>query len=206
MDTKINVHNSHLGKFNTASGRVMNLKSPDRDAINGWDISKGLAYTARFNGQCSHFYSVAQHSILVRHLVPQELKKAALIHDASEAYLGDVIKPLKVMLGRSYADIEERFMFTIAGKYGVLWKELEEVKYYDKMALELEHHAFQCGKTHDWNLYWRINLGGHEPAIWSPDYSFRRYATTFMSVFGQEAMGVSHQMLRVWQEMEVSHE
>jgi hypothetical protein len=206
MENKINVHDSHLGKFNTASGRVMNLKSPDRDSINGWDISKGLAYTARFNGQCSHFYSVAQHSILVRHLAPQELKKAALIHDASEAYLGDVIKPLKVMLGRSYADIEERFMFTIAAKYGVLWKELEEVKYYDKMALELEHHAFQCGQLKEWSTYWRINLGAHEPAVWSPDYSFRKYSTLFASTFGEHAMGVSNQMLYAWREMEANRE
>ena len=59
------------------------------------DIAHGLAFQCRFNGQTGTFYSVAQHSLMVMSLVPEELQFAALLHDAAEAYLGDMVKPLK---------------------------------------------------------------------------------------------------------------
>lgn len=59
------------------------------------DIARSLSMIARFNGHVSKFYSVAQHSVLLSRLAPDDLKMAALLHDASEAYLGDIVAPLK---------------------------------------------------------------------------------------------------------------
>ncbi|MFH1495895.1 MAG: phosphohydrolase, partial [Pseudomonadota bacterium] len=82
------------------------------------DIAHGLAYQCRFNGQTSAFYSVAQHSLIVASLVPEELRFAALLHDAAEAYLGDMVKPLKVLLP-SFSEIEDSVTRIIGERFDV---------------------------------------------------------------------------------------
>lgn len=80
------------------------------------DIAHGLGNTCRFAGQCARFYSVAEHSWHASYLVPGHLQFAALMHDAAEAFIGDVTRPLKSLLpaykeieARSEAVIDERF-------------------------------------------------------------------------------------------------
>ncbi|MGE1153683.1 phosphohydrolase [Pseudomonas kitaguniensis] len=79
----------------TFTGKHFNLYEPDADIIDPRDISHSLAHLCRFNGHTREFYSVAQHSCIVAELVPEEHKLAALLHDATEAYLGDMTRPLK---------------------------------------------------------------------------------------------------------------
>lgn len=136
------VHASDDGVFNTQSGLLVDINNPTADMINTGDIAHALSNTCRFNGHTSDFYSVAQHSLLVAVLAPKELRLEALLHDASEAYLGDVIKPLKNILGKTYTDLEDRFMEVIINKYGLDKQKLDSIKAYDKEALELEHDVF----------------------------------------------------------------
>jgi hypothetical protein len=79
----------------THTGKSFHLFEPDADMIDPRDISHSLAHLCRFNGHTREFYSVAQHSCIVADLVPEEHKLAALLHDAPEAYLGDLTRPLK---------------------------------------------------------------------------------------------------------------
>lgn len=79
----------------TSTGKRFDLLEPDADMIDPWDICHSLAHLCRFNGHTREFYSVAQHSCIVAELVPEEHKLAALLHDATEAYLGDITRPLK---------------------------------------------------------------------------------------------------------------
>lgn len=82
------------------------------------DIAHGLARTNRFNGRTRATYSVAQHSVLVSRLLPQRLKLFGLMHDASEAYLGDVISPVKRLIEGVYGPLEEAVMAAVADQYG----------------------------------------------------------------------------------------
>ena len=83
------------------------------DVIALEDIAHGLAYQCRFNGQTKTFYSVAQHCLMVADLVSDELRAAALLHDAAEAYLGDMVKPLKALIP-DYGSIESAVSELIA--------------------------------------------------------------------------------------------
>ena len=79
----------------TYTGKQFFPLDPQQDQVDIEDIAHGLAYQCRFNGQTRYFYSVAQHSLIVAGLVPKRLYLAALLHDAAEAYMGDMVKPLK---------------------------------------------------------------------------------------------------------------
>lgn len=80
------------------------------------DIAHALAHLCRFGGHCRVFYSVAEHSVRSSLCVPAAHAFAALLHDAAEAYVVDVPRPLKVQL-RGYAEIERRVMSAIAKRF-----------------------------------------------------------------------------------------
>lgn len=145
---KLFIHDNHLGQINAyPSGNIIDLAAPTPAQISIEDIAHALSNVCRFGGHCSPFYSVAQHSVLVAALAPQELKFAALLHDAPEAYLGDVIKPLKVLLKEHYSTLEARFEYAIGVKYQIDPEHLLLLKAYDRQALDLETAAFQDGNT-----------------------------------------------------------
>lgn len=79
----------------THTGNRFDLLEPEAEMIDPRDIAHSLANLCRFNGHTHEFYSVAQHSCMVADLVPDEHKLAALLHDATKAYLGDMTRPLK---------------------------------------------------------------------------------------------------------------
>lgn len=106
-----------MSKVFTYSGKMLDLSDIRPEAIDIKDIAHALSQLCRFSGQCRSFYSVAEHSIRVCGLVPDEHKLAALLHDASEAYLGDVIAPIKQMLP-AYKKLEDELMAVIANKFG----------------------------------------------------------------------------------------
>jgi hypothetical protein len=68
---------------------------PRASEINIEDVAHGLAMCCRYGGQCREFYSVAEHCVRVSEHVPQQYAREGLLHDLSEAYIGDMIRPLK---------------------------------------------------------------------------------------------------------------
>lgn len=101
--------------FITAHGRRLFILEPDPAHIHIDDIAHALSNLCRFGGHVP-FYSIAQHSVLVSRIVPQQFALAGLLHDASEAYLGDVIRPLKRQLF-VYRDIERQWEDVIARRF-----------------------------------------------------------------------------------------
>lgn len=83
------------------------------------DIAHALSNLCRFTGHCQQFYSVAQHSVLVSQNVPKDDAKWGLLHDAAEAYLGDLSRPIKrfSILGTEYKKIEENLMIVVCAKF-----------------------------------------------------------------------------------------
>lgn len=173
------------GQFNAYTGQVIDMLSPNPKMIHPEDIYQGLGKICRFNGQISHFYSVAQHSVLVEHLAPHELKRTALLHDAAEAYIGDIIKPFKILLGDKLNIIEQNLEIAIFERFNEPIDNLKLIKQYDFEAYELERLAFQKGKISDWTTYWRQHLE-YEVTVWPPDYAIKRFKIHFERRFRRE--------------------
>lgn len=105
----------------TSTGKKYWPLDPHPDDIDIHDIAHHLSLLCRFTGACSHFYSVAEHSVLVSELLEREDPKLAmlgLMHDATEAYLGDVGRPLKAHLPE-YVAIENNNWLAIADHFGL---------------------------------------------------------------------------------------
>ncbi|HPG89783.1 MAG TPA: HD family hydrolase [Hyphomicrobium sp.] len=110
------------------SGRRLDLLAPSADDIAIEDIAHGLARVARWNGQTSgaHAFSVAQHSLLVTdivaHLNPHfdaTCLRAALLHDAPEYVIGDLISPFKSAIGLDYKAFELRLLAAIHARFDI---------------------------------------------------------------------------------------
>lgn len=176
----IAITDTHLGKINAFSGTVVDLQRPTEDMINIDDIAHALSNICRFGGHCSPFFSVAQHSVLVAALAPDELKLAALLHDAPEAYLGDVISPLKKLL-KNYAEYEAAFEIVIGNKFGINKAALVAVKQYDLLALHIEHEALQCKRPERLNSILREITFNNYGTGWNPYHAEYEFLAAFVN-------------------------
>jgi len=123
------------------SGKKLDLMNPNPDDVKLEDIAHGLSRVARWNGQTSgdYAFSVAQHSVLVegicRQLDPSisnETCLLALLHDASEFVIGDMISPFKNVLGDGYRIFEDNLQEVIQGSFGLPEKISPELKKFIK--------------------------------------------------------------------------
>lgn len=86
------------GRIMTFTGMLFDIASPEADDFRIEDIAHALSLNCRYGGHCRSFYSVAQHSFYASYMVKSEMAKAALLHDATEAYMHDLPRPLKALL------------------------------------------------------------------------------------------------------------
>ena len=133
------------------SGRRLDLLNPSPLDIELEDIAHGLARVARWNGQTTggHAFSVAQHSVLVERIaselrvkLPDRWRLAALLHDAPEYVVGDMITPFKAAIGLDYRELEDRLLGAVYMRFGlpgILPNNITAlIKRADKMAAFLE--------------------------------------------------------------------
>jgi uncharacterized protein len=168
----------------TVSGRWVNPFDPDPGQLDAGDIARALANQCRFGGHSRVFYSVAQHSVIVSELVEQrggdvEDSFAALMHDAGEAYLGDMPHPLKHRspLGAAFKRAEEHLERAIRDRFAIK-ADVPEIKRADRALLATERRAFSA---EDW--HWP-ELDGVEPldlelTALSPDEAAEAFARRY---------------------------
>lgn len=125
-----------------------NIKSMQFDIE---DVAHALSNICRFNGHTKEFYSVAQHSVLVSELVPEEHALAALLHDAAEAYCGDMVAPLKQLLPvyQSIINTIEKHLFE---SVGIQWPPHECVKKADLTMLATEARDLMNSNLFCWEF------------------------------------------------------
>ena len=123
--------------FQTYTGRLIDFREIRTEDIDILDIAHGLAHITRFGGQARNHITVGEHSLTVASLVPPPFKFTALLHDAAEAYLGDIPKPLKNLLP-DYQRIEKQLMGIIADKFGFPYPVPWIIKEADRQAIQQE--------------------------------------------------------------------
>ena len=127
----------------THTGIKFDLQNPTADMICLEDIAHALSNICRFTGHSKHFYSVAEHSIKCASVAmrlgrDKYLQRAVFLHDAHEAYIGDVSRPLKLFL-RDYREIEEKLQLLVSARFDLICKPNDpDITYIDGCMLEVE--------------------------------------------------------------------
>jgi uncharacterized protein len=144
---KRNYYEGRKGNYiQTFSGIRFYLLDPRAEDVNAYDIAHSLSNNCRFTGHTKEFYSVATHSILCADQARKDGMSAkiqlyCLLHDGSEAYLNDIARPLKEILGTLYTDMEDTVQEVIYEQFGLPQPTEEEwktVKFYDDFLLANE--------------------------------------------------------------------
>ena len=170
----------------TSTGKRFDLFEPDADMIDPRDISQSLAHLCRFNGHTREFYSVAQHSCIVAELVPEEHKLAALLHDATEAYLGDMTRPLKQWMP-DYLGFEDIVWASVCERFDLAIDLPACVRQADMIALATE----------------RRDLMPSDPAIWDCLVGIEPMIETIRPWSAAEARNTYHQ--RLMDQLSIEH-
>ncbi len=165
----------------TRSGKQVSLLNPKPEQIDIGDIAHGLAYQCRFNGQTSRFYSIAQHSMMVASMLPDALKLAGLFHDAAEAYVGDVVQPLKALLP-DFLAIEHRITFAIGYRLGINLDHHPDVKRADLIALATEKRDLLPRERGEWEILKGIRPLNRFTLPMSPEQAEAAFMRTFITL------------------------
>jgi uncharacterized protein len=156
----------------TNSGALIDILNPDPALISIEDIAHSLSHICRFNGHTDGHYSVAQHCVLMSELphLPKHLRLTALLHDAAEAYLGDVVRPLKHLLPE-YMKIEEHMERVIANAFLLEYPFPTEIKDADQDMLNREL---------------KLCFDHENPYFWTPVEARRLFLATYLNIINQQ--------------------
>lgn len=179
------------------SGGYLDLADPDCRVVAPIDIAAGMR-NPRFSAQTRDFYMVAQHSLLVLQLVGAQaralggekglqLRRCALMHDATEAFLHDITRPLKIQLP-DYRRVEARMDTRLQARFGWDWTDWRRqvVKAADLQALAIEQRDL-IGDTDAWPVLDGIDRAPLEAfritRVWHPEEAMDRFLTAFAELF-----------------------
>lgn len=167
-----------VGTIETYSGTAVDVINLTPEMVNITDIGRSLSNICRYNGHIPSFYSVAEHSVRCGWWVRIEggsilEQKAALMHDAAEAYVGDMVRPLKRhAVGKTHQELEDAVTKVIAEKFGLPYP-LPDI----------------CHEADKATYYWEVeNIRSGRRKGWSPDDSY----SSFMARFNFLDMDLDH--------------
>lgn len=155
---------------------------PDIERIEIEDIAHALSMQCRFAGHVTRFYSVAEHCVHVSHAVPLEDALWGLLHDAAEAYLVDLPRPVKPFL-HGYRDAETRLLRAVAARFGLAPEMPQSVHEADNRILMNERDALLASSHIPWG--WNaqplpdVVIQGWEPGAAKAHFLHYFYELTF---------------------------
>lgn len=158
----------------TFTGRAFYPLAPDAADIDPADIAHALSLLCRYGGHVRTFYGVAEHCVLMSYAVRQENALWALLHDATEAYMGDMIRPLKVVMP-DYREAEARLMSAICTRFGLDPVCPAEVKAADTRILHDERAALMSTPPQPWAAIESVPPLGVHVEGWDPATAERMY-------------------------------
>lgn len=150
----------------TFTGRQFFPMGPRANEVDILDIAHALSMQCRYNGHVQKFMSVAEHCVLVSRLVPDEHALWGLLHDATEAYVGDMVRPLKQHMP-AFCAAEDQVMLAIAQRFNIAPEIPAAVHEADSRILLDERSALLGEPSADWEVPgepFGIEIGAWDPA------------------------------------------
>lgn len=156
------------GWIQTFTGRAFWPLDPRVEEIESLDIAHALSMLCRYGGHTRHFYSVAEHCVLMSRVVAPEHALWALLHDATEAYMVDVPRPIKRQMP-AYSAAEDALMVHICKRYGLPLEAMPaEVKDADTRILLDERKRLLGAPPMPWGWEGTVEPLGVQIRCWSP--------------------------------------
>ena len=176
----------HRGNWlQTYSGKAFYIMDPKPEDICIIDIASALSKQCRYAGHCINFYSVAEHCVHVADKVDDKFKLTALMHDASEAYLVDLPRPIKKQIPQ-YKVLEAQLEQVIANKYKLIYPFPKEVMSIDNRILMDERIQNMGEPPMAWDKYEENDPIGVKLGYWEPSVATRAFINSFYMYGGKE--------------------
>ena len=163
------------------AGHYVDLLNPKSEDIDLESIAHALSNTCRYGGHSPRFYSVAEHSYHAARLAlmddpnNSELARSVLLHDAAEAYVGDMVKPLKVEMP-DFCEAEGRFEAAISARFDVdLVTHHNKIKHYDRVMLKTEKLAMWPDDKVSWAVFDDVPESEILLRYWSPAFARQEF-------------------------------
>lgn len=185
MDSVVDNFGCVGNKIKVAGGHYVDLANPDPASIDLNTIASALSKMCRFGCHSPVFYSVAEHCVHATLLAEadrcsNEALRAVLLHDAAEAYIGDVVKPLKVMLP-DYAVVERRMEAAVAERFGVSFDGVD-VKRYDQLMLKAEKTRLWPDDSEQWAGFAGLPNRDVDFLFWMPEQAESQFLSLAHSI------------------------
>ena len=173
------------GIIRTIKGNVIDLQNFTEDSVDIEDIAWGLGRCLRYNGHIRQDYTVAHHSIIMSYAVPEQNALEALLHDAAEAYIGDLIWPFKALFPE-VESFENRMALTIMDRFGVpvintsneqgLYEYEKSIAVREADRAIFEHECISMDRPGVWHQHiedaWLKACEIHEHYWWTSQHAF----------------------------------
>ena len=174
-----------LDWMQTASGKAFFVMGPREDDIDIEDIAHGLAYSTRFNGHTQRPYSIAEHCVHVSHACDPVDAPEGLMHDAAEAYVGDIVRGVKRNLP-DFAKIEKKVEEVIAKKFSLRYPWPDSVKRADVAVLAAERRYLMGKPPFPWRSLENVEPYDVRVGTMSPEMAKHAFLERFRELRGAD--------------------
>ena len=169
----------------TYTGEAFTPLAPKTQTIHILDIAHALSMICRFNGHCRKFYSVAEHCVRMSEEIAPSVAIHAIMHDAAEAYISDVARPIKPLLG-GYKGIEKGIMDAVNLRFGLQYELGDEqaIKTADLRMLATERQQLMSIHAPKWDCLEGIDPYPITLACWAPSMAEGMFLDRFKELHG----------------------